>query len=705
MKKRIPAIPFLLVLFLCAFRIHAAPSVSEKPKRPPLPVASLALPESLGKIDSRFDAGKGRWIVYIQEVHAHRTAQENISAIIDHLNQVYGIKTVALEGGWSQTTFPQSWGLPSSREKQMLATGLLDEGMITGPALSALFSNLPIQLAGIEDPALYEKNRQLYLEHLAVKDDLQAKISALEASIEKEKAEAFNPELLSFDKSLNSFLQPSEEKSKQAEKFLPLLIQKSSELNLNVSDLDQILLLKKIMSQEKSLNKTKLQAEAGRLLKAFKSADLHFEELLRSGKVSPEKLSHYPETEKYAGLMKLQDSLDHHAFFEQVYQAIDRVKAKLLKSETEKSLDEKAGRFLISKKILLLAATPLDLDAFENNNALILAEAEKESLAEGFQIALRFYEAAKERDKVFFEKILSNPHLSGDIALVTGGFHKDGLSEFFRQNNISHIVITPDLGDNPMDEKIYQARIRDSIASQTLSDMQNRFLTADFDSAFVYGVKALKQTSDIPKAIQLVAKFLEKGNVRKALTTQAPLENKMKMVSAEDFLRFPKKKQLSLTRSWLRKAKGGVMPVVIAARTSTFQRLLKDKLGATVWEKVIAPERANTIGDLQDNEIYMTEMIGIKARIIRVKLGDGNVTKAVESKFSEAIEEKTIAVIDAGYTGKGALLLPENPVSLLLARLILEHHIVDVASPEFVSVFEELVGEILFSEKSVKRSA
>lgn len=704
MKKQLA----LALLFLMAFHqpsLHASPPASEKPKRPPLPVPSLALPETLGKIDSRFDAKKGRWIIHIQDVHAHRTAQENIAAIIDHLNQVYGIKTVALEGGWSQTTFPQSWGLPSSREKQMLATGLLDAGMITGPALSALFANLPIQLTGIEDPALYEKNRQIYVEHLNAKDALAEKISGLEAAIGKEKFDVFNPDLLSFDKSLNAFLQPSEEKSKQAEKFLPLLIQKSSELNLDVSDLDQILLLKQIMAREKSLNKTKLQAEAGRLLKAFKLTGLHFEELLRSGKVSPEKLSHYPETKKYAGLMKLQDSLDHHAFFEQVYQVIGRVKEKLLTSGDERALDEKAGRFLISKKILLLAATPSDLDAFENNKELILAEAEKESLAEGFQIALRFYEAAKERDKVFFEKILSNPDLSGDIALVTGGFHKAGLSELLRQNNISHIVITPDLGNEAMDEKIYQARIRDSIASQTLSDMQNRFLTADFDSAFVHGVKALKQTADIPKAVKLVANFLEKGNVQKALTTQALSENDPETISAEAFLRLQKNKQLSLTRSWLRKAKSGIMPVVITARTSTFQKLLKNELGATVWEKVIAPERANTIGDLQDNGVYMTEMIGIKAKVIRVKMDNDDVTKVIESKFSAAIMEKNIAVIDSGYSAKNALLLPESPVSLLLARLILEHHIVDVPSPEFVSVFEELVGEILFSDKSVKQSA
>ena len=148
--KKLRIFPLLFLILFYSIPVHSAPEVSDKPKRPPLPVSSLAIPETLGKIESRFKGTGKRWVIEIQDVHAHRAAQENISAIIDHLSDVYGIKTVALEGGWSTTTFPQSWGLPLSREKQMLARALLEEDIITGPAYSALLSNLPMRLIGIE---------------------------------------------------------------------------------------------------------------------------------------------------------------------------------------------------------------------------------------------------------------------------------------------------------------------------------------------------------------------------------------------------------------------------------------------------------------------------------------------------------------------------------------------------------------------------
>ncbi|HXV27565.1 MAG TPA: hypothetical protein VD913_01230, partial [bacterium] len=137
---------------------------------PLLKVQDLAIPKTLGKIDERFTGQSQRWVIHIQDVHAHYTAQENIAAIVDQLNAVYGIKTVAMEGGWGSTSFPQSWGLPSSREKQMLARALLEDDFLSGPAYAALFSQSPINLIGIEDAGLYEENRKIYVEHLAERD-------------------------------------------------------------------------------------------------------------------------------------------------------------------------------------------------------------------------------------------------------------------------------------------------------------------------------------------------------------------------------------------------------------------------------------------------------------------------------------------------------------------------------------------------------
>ena len=117
--KRILGITVLTVL-VHAFFLHAETAE-------PLPLASLAIPKSLGKIEDRFEGPSKRWVIQIQDVHAHSLAQENIAAIIDHINRNYKVETIALEGGWSETSFPKSWAVPASREKQLLAQALLEE--------------------------------------------------------------------------------------------------------------------------------------------------------------------------------------------------------------------------------------------------------------------------------------------------------------------------------------------------------------------------------------------------------------------------------------------------------------------------------------------------------------------------------------------------------------------------------------------------
>ena len=46
-------------------------------------ISNLAIPKDLGKIEIRKFGTSSRWIIHIQDVHAHFTAQENIAAILD----------------------------------------------------------------------------------------------------------------------------------------------------------------------------------------------------------------------------------------------------------------------------------------------------------------------------------------------------------------------------------------------------------------------------------------------------------------------------------------------------------------------------------------------------------------------------------------------------------------------------------------------
>ncbi len=691
----------LVLSFSIIFSVQAAPPDSPETSSSTLLLSleNLAVPESLGKVERRFTGTSSRWVINIQDVHAHLTAQENIAAIIDHLGVVYGIKTVALEGGWSQTSFQESWGLPSSREKQMLARALLEDDQITGPAYSALFSPMPTQLVGIEDKELYAKNREIFLKHIASSKATQEKISVWAKQLATQKDSIFNAELKSFDTSLIQFRE-----GKKAENFIPSLLSLAENKGADLSSFDQISLFKKVLSNSGALDKDKLQSEAERLVKAFERDRLNFEELLRSGKLSAQKLALYPEAKKYLELMKLQDQIAHIKFFMQIEAAITKVKEKLFTSQEQKDLDAKSERLVLAKKILKFQATPDDLKAYEAQKELVDSECSQANLKEAFDLGLSFYEIAKERDGIFFKKIKEEPTLSGNIAVVTGGFHTEGLSAQLEEAGISYMIITPALGDGKGNEELYFKRLQDNILSQTLSDMQNRFLTKPFDDGFKAGVLILRDEKNISKAVESVAQAITSGASPAAKETREAPEG---AVSVSEFMQMAKETQIETVRKWLQVFQDSKLPIVIVIKTSALKELFQNPVALTLW-KTIAEDRFYTVGEIRDIDEYLDPMIGTHgAQVLRIRLSKENkdVETILQKKFKRPLDEKRVAVIDGELKTSPALILPVDPVSFLLARLLLERGISGKPEPQFLNMLQDLLKEIFVKDNLLQTAA
>ncbi len=666
--KPLRLLPFLLVLGLF---MGSAQSLES------LPLDDFALPKSIGTIETRFTGEPGRWIIHIQDVHAHLTAQENITAIIDHLHEIYGINTVALEGGWDTTNFQVSQALPSSQAKQMLARGLLEENLITGPAYSALFASAPIQLVGIEDKDLYEQNRKLYVEHLKHRDEIVKRYHALHEQLWDQKQKVYNQNLLVFDAHLMEF-----RSGKKAEKFIPALITRGQEDGIDLSELPQIDLFRQVLEIEDSLNKQKLESEAKRLMEAFKKEGLHFEELLKSGKIPAERLEHYPEVLKYKELMTFEERVKHREFFEEIEEAIRRFKNKLFISDEEKILDEKSEALLLAGKIMLLESTPNDLKKFELLNSAITEEVAQAGLSKALELGMRFYELAKKRDEIFFEKLQTDPALKGNIAIVTGGFHTEGLDALFSDAKISHIVVTPDLGEKlEINEKKYFERLSEILPeTQTLADIRNRFLDPRFDQAFAKGVESLTLNKNIAKAIQIVTGAEIGAAVRNPLNEQK---------SGIPFDQLSPEEQKNLV-SDLRKMQAGKQRITMIIKTSVLKKLLADPVGLSIWENEIKPYRENSVLVVQDTDDVLTETLGAKALVKRVR---GDLSEVIRTERAKRDSDKLlIGVIDDEFTGD-VLVLKSHPVAMLLLRPILEHKDsrVDTTNPEILDAIKSLL--------------
>jgi hypothetical protein len=639
----------LILLFNLLALTSGLAEVSE-----PGALENLGIPASLGKIESRYKGTSGRWVVHIQDVHAHLTAQQNIAALLDHLNTAYGIQAAAIEGTWHQSSLPKSWGVPPSREKQMLAQALLEEDYLNGAVYAAIFSKTPIQLVGLEDEPLYWENGGLYLEHLKDRETVLEKLGVLEQKIQAAKNNTYNPDLLKFDGALSAF-----RSGKKAENFIPSLLELTAAKEVGLEDLPQIQTFKKALEMEKSLNQEKLKSESQRLVQAFKYSHMNFEELLQSGKVPAEKLEFYPNAKLYLGLMKVQGEIAHREFFSEIETAIERLKERLLGTTDEKTTDKRSEAFTLARKIILLQATPSEVKAFGTRQADIVVDLQEAALEEALNNGQKFYEAAQKRDQVFLDKIINDPKLQGNIAVVTGGFHTEGLTEKLEGAGISYIVVSPDLGQGEaVNETLYFERIRENLAvTHAFTDLPPAVLTEARDSGFKKAAEGLAAEKNIGRAKEVYLSF--QG------VAAAGLPSSVNAASAlsDDALR----EMLEIYLDPLNAKKR----IIIVIRQSVLEKLLEDPLAQKIWKETILASRQNTVVLIQDGDRAFTDTEGDAV----FKTARGTIDAVAKRELSKLLgKDGQIGVIDNAYeSGPGIIAVKPEPAAIALLRAILEN--------------------------------
>ena len=694
-----------------------------------LPLSDLAVPESLGKVQERFSGTSTRTILQIQDVHAHALAQQNIASILERLRTVFGIETAALEGAWCTTALPKSHALPTSREKQLLSMTLVEDDLISGPAYAAIMSPSPITLVGIEEMALYEKNRSFFLAHLSKTSEITEKLQLYGTSLQALQRSSWPPELLSLATAVGAFRETSD-----LGKFFPLLLKNAEMQNVDVSDMAQIGLLRDILTLEKTFEKERLDQEIKQVIRKYQGSPWTLEELIRGGKIPAEEIGLYPEIKKLARLYKMRDELSVKELSVQIETLTGRVLEKLFRAPEEKALWEKTERFYLAKKILLLEASPGDLKLYARESSSLETELAVSGLSETLALSLEFYETVKKRDQIFFDKIMSDPALAGNIAVVTGGFHTDGLSERFREAGISYITIAPDLGGETANVKLYNERMAastgqhprqsqallptskpgfDPVERQTLSELQNSI--AGIDERFLEALKVLFQTKDVRKAVRVfrgetvaVSKDDKVRDLaaRKRLRKNAGPEtvSVLNLRLSEFMTLLTHEEQLETVRALLERAKKPEHRPALISAVGALTNLAKNPDS----EKIIA--RALKSGDpvalLKNGEL--PEELRLAASSGRVMFfeerGGGMKALVAEPSFLAFVRHHPTVVVLNNFASEKYPVLEEKPESFILFRIItLSPELYRWArDPAFLARLERLIVEILSQELTAK---
>ena len=742
MKKFIFVFIFLIIPLVTApllLRSETAGSVADTS----LSLSDVAVPEEIGKVQERFtgrlatqaslaDSRAGsspRTIIQIQDVHAHAVAQQNIAAILERLRTVFGIEVAALEGAWVSTSLPKSHAIPTSREKQLLASTLLDDDLMSGPVYAAIMSPDPISLVGIEEGALYEKNRTIFLAHLSESSGIQERLREYEKTLTASQSSVWGSDLLAFGNAFGKFRETTD-----LGKFFPILLKTAENQGLETSDLAQITLLRETMALEKSFSKEKLEQEVKSVMREYKNTSWTLEELIRGGKIPAEKLGSYPEIKKLNQLYKMRDQLSLQDLTAQIETLTGRILGKLVKTPEESALWEKTERYYLARRILLLQATPADMSAYEDAKLSLGTELESAGLSEGLTLSLDFYETVKKRDQIFFDRIMNDPALAGNIAVVTGGFHTDGLSQKFRDAGISYITITPDLGGTSMNEKLYEKRMAEgggrkeeseklglapssiphptsSAESATLSELNNAIVW--IDDAFIRAKRIHAETRDYRKAEaafmgetvlatqdERVTRLKGEGRVRKSQGTDTVSVAGFRQ---QEFMALPRTEQISQLRQLRERAMSGSQRSMLVSSIGVLEKMLPDAGSVARIKGIVA--RGDILALLQDVPVAEIPETLLSTRgIEKFQAADMDTLLRRTPTFLNLARQRPFVIMKNGYQSEKFVVVDEDPVWLdLFPVLTLSARLYESArNPAFLALLKSLWSEALSRELAGK---
>ncbi|HPW77188.1 MAG TPA: hypothetical protein PLK73_04540, partial [Candidatus Omnitrophota bacterium] len=511
---------FTSVVFDTGFsEVHAAASQAQIPATTGphlLSIDSLVdrpdLPDTYGTVKTTFKGKRGAMVVHIQDAHINEEAQRNIGNIIRHFNEKYQLGLVNLEGASGELYTELFSFFPNRDARKNVADYFLREGRLTGPEHLAIVDRTPVLLNGVEDPELYEENRQAYVEALDFKardEEVLAKLGKLMDGVSRF---VFPGEI----RELNRRRQNFQEGGREMVAYVRYLVELAHRNQISLNDYPSMHSLLKLVDLEKQVDFNQAEKEVDLLindlkkmisrekLTRFLTNTVHFrmkkmkrseyygylqDEVLAAFDMAsdPEALrAQYANVLSYISYMRLYDTVDV-SIFEEIDQLERVVKQKLFTNQDQVRLDHMFRIFDIYRKMFEFTLTKQDAEFYYTYQDEFKASTfsdflkpliEKHHFSYGLPSQLeildrdlprveRFYEAALKRDQILIERAVEKTTERGAkiSAIVTGGFHTPGIERYLRDHDISYMVVTPRISkaiDQKRESALYDAALRET---------------------------------------------------------------------------------------------------------------------------------------------------------------------------------------------------------------------------------------------------
>ncbi|MBN1587160.1 MAG: FAD-binding protein, partial [Candidatus Omnitrophica bacterium] len=453
----------------------------------PLDPASVDLPAELGRVVERqIFPGSSQVVVYIQDVHAHPEAQENIAQILKYLNQAHGVKQVALEGsaGPILTFFFSS--IPDGGVRQRWAEQALNQAIITGPEKASIAWQLPLDLYGVENREQYIEDYLYFRQMHTVPAEWVADMEALSAQVEAIQEATLSPKALELLRAIAGRATAEGSMTEYVRLLSGLAGAMGLDLESQYPAVWAFAQVQKLQPElEAALYKEETRSLLARLIKA-RAGEEGVQDLMKAaagaagGRLAAGELavvlqdwiaeeglapSEYPQILKAAEFHRLSEKLQPEQVLAQSQELEARVLAGLLRSEEEQQVYALGQNVGLLMSVLEGDAAPEEWRKYQEKRAQLdpgqLCKT-AETLAQRCGVELSktvceqaltawkswadgaegFYQVAEARN----ESLVSNTLAwmkEGDAVLLTGGFHTEGITELLARRGISYVVVAP----------------------------------------------------------------------------------------------------------------------------------------------------------------------------------------------------------------------------------------------------------------------
>lgn len=456
-------------------------------------LSQIHIPADIGKVTEVYEARTedSRLVVHIQDLHTNAEAQFNSAKILEILIKDYNLGLVCSEGADGAVDTSSVSSFPDAGVREKTAKIFVESGELTGEEYLSIIKYPDLPIWGIENKDIYFKNIDQFNSIMKYNEDAEKFISSIKDALTNLKPKIYSKEILDIDK-----LEADYEAEKiETTDYLKQLNVYISKFNIPIDKYKNISILNDAVNQETKIDKNKIMQESqgllsslqtvlttnnkelntlmaqSKLFKEQKASPFSFYSYLRdsANKHLKEGMSGYSNLNDFVEYLTKVNSLDTTGIFSEMEEVVFEIKENLSVTQAQKDLvtalrnikfienffnlkisNKELAYYLSSNKDNLktnyFKTTLTNLTSITGQTSLTNSIAFNTEIIDTHLKELEdFYATVIERDNAMFRNT-TREMKSRDVkvaALITGGFHTEGLTKRLREKGYSYIVVIP----------------------------------------------------------------------------------------------------------------------------------------------------------------------------------------------------------------------------------------------------------------------